>query len=327
MPSYTAYLLGAGASVNALPLVADINSGLSQRIRSISSVIDILERLRSRGLSHEVDALLNGQIKELKLLRDHFNDFPLLTTDTVMRKYYFSNSEVYNRLKIALNLYFNLVEYINPIDHRYDALFTNLLSNDRTLPSNIIFLNWNYDRQIRQTLEELEGFNVKPEFHFLSHSDSEIPQGIKEVKLNGVFAPTSLGAKHFKETTISDNLLDHLQRTVYNPRHDYYNISFTEQASKTIKFAWENTAINSKLNEELEKVEELVVVGYSFPYFNRSTDKKMLVAMSFSKPLKVIIQDKSPEKIEQIMKNIMSSFANNLTFQHQDPDVFYIPEN
>jgi hypothetical protein len=76
MPSYTAYLLGAGASVKSLPLVADINSGLSQRIRSISSVVDLLERLRSRGLSHEVDALLDSQIRELKLLREHFNDFP-----------------------------------------------------------------------------------------------------------------------------------------------------------------------------------------------------------------------------------------------------------
>jgi hypothetical protein len=244
-----------------------------------------------------------------------------------MRKYYFSNSDVYNRLKIALNLYFNLVEYINPIDHRYDALFTNLLSNDRTLPSNIIFLNWNYDRQIRQTLEELEGFNVKPEFHFLSHSDSEIPQGIKEVKLNGVFAPTSLGAKHFKETTISDNLLDHLHRTVYNPKHDYYNMSFTEQASETVKFAWENPEMNSNLKEVLKKVNELVVVGYSFPYFNRSTDKNMLVAMSYSKPLKVVIQDRNPERIEGIMKNIMSSFAKKLTIQHEDPEVFYIPDN
>jgi len=55
------------------------------------------------------------------------------------------------------------------------------------------------------------------------------------------------------------------------------------------------------------ETEILVVIGYSFPIFNREIDNRLFKAMD-DKLVKVYIQDMYPQKIESTMKNAFEVF-------------------
>lgn len=90
-----------------------------------------------------------------------------------------------------------------------------------------------------------------------------------------------------------------------------------EVPSMSFNFAWENDpnyrdkyAGHSKNLEAAEiiasETEILVIIGYSFPVFNREIDNRLFMKMN--KLEKVYIQDKNPEKIRSTIENAFSIF-------------------
>lgn len=99
-----------------------------------------------------------------------------------------------------------------------------------------------------------------------------------------------------------------------------------------ISFAWENLNedYSFKENEVLsnalsvaEKTEILVIIGYSFPIFNREIDRKIIEIMKIQK---VYIQDKEPEKIKSIMINAFKAFQP-IDDQHNLQVPFHLERN
>ena len=74
-----------------------------------------------------------------------------------------------------------------------------------------------------------------------------------------------------------------------------------------ISFAWENPDLNNSfwkyLNDTVSDAEIIVVIGYSFPFFNRDIDRHILSKMENIR--KIYIQDKVPNRIEQSISAVL----------------------
>jgi len=104
-----------------------------------------------------------------------------------------------------------------------------------------------------------------------------------------------------------------------------------------LNFAWENSpnfinkypTYTNHLNLAVEKAREteiLVIIGYSFPIFNRESDKKMVNSMVNLK--KVYIQDYNAKQIESILINSLGlSAKKEINFQLEEKNLgqFMIP--
>jgi hypothetical protein len=80
----------------------------------------------------------------------------------------------------------------------------------------------------------------------------------------------------------------------------------------SLSFAWENSHYNKEMFDHLFKnisnATQLIVVGYSIPFFNRKIDKEIFKSMP--KLEKVIIQDLNPNLIKQRMELLLDSYKN-----------------
>ena len=66
-----------------------------------------------------------------------------------------------------------------------------------------------------------------------------------------------------------------------------------------------------------------VVIGYSFPYFNREIDRAIFAEMPNLKT--IYIQDPSPDAVEPSLRAILPE-GSNVKIQHQkDCTQFYLP--
>ena len=95
---------------------------------------------------------------------------------------------------------------------------------------------------------------------------------------------------------------------------DYYNMATQRSAHPiypSLSFAWEKekyeTEINQIAADAIKETQVLVIIGYSFPFFNRAIDQSVLKSM---KPYKVYIQDKYPDRI-------LSRFKGAYGYSHQ----------
>ena len=67
----------------------------------------------------------------------------------------------------------------------------------------------------------------------------------------------------------------------------------------------------------------LVIIGYTFPFFNRDTDRKIL---QYIKPnTKIYIQDLNPERIKQSLMAVLPDFPEEQIFLRKDVDQFFLP--
>lgn len=74
-----------------------------------------------------------------------------------------------------------------------------------------------------------------------------------------------------------------------------------------LSFAWEYSPNNEKLKtilaKNVEDTEIVVVIGYSFPFFNREMDRYIFSKMGKLK--KVYIQDINPEAVKQSIQAVL----------------------
>lgn len=74
-----------------------------------------------------------------------------------------------------------------------------------------------------------------------------------------------------------------------------------------LSFAWEqsDTWFTDRIHKNIANADTLVVIGYSFPYFNRNMDKFLFQSMPGLK--KIYLQDIDPDTIEQSVTNLLTA--------------------
>jgi hypothetical protein len=199
-------------------------------------------------------------------------------------------------------------------DPRYEALIAGLLKpipKKFDLTTHVNFITWNYDLNLLSAI-----------LNFLTDSDANIATFIKDntnnnqiiaisdqikvIPLNGLILHHGLNARgplNKKELT------DYFRRILNKYIDDSKSL---EDDIKSIKFSWETLAEHDNMIENVDKITEaknaisrseiIIIIGYSFPLYNRLIDSALINKDSMFKK-NVYIQDPQAEAIESTLRN------------------------
>lgn len=316
------YLTGAGASCQVLPLASEFASCLGSFANDLRSAgpkdlynepnaspdNPIWGKARDK-LVEAIDWLARGA-------SHHFS------VDTFAKKLFFrGDRQNLKRLKAALSAYLIIEQSRRHVDQRYDAFFASILEFDESrhvrLPKHLRILTWNYDTQLEKAF-----------YGFCEDEDSVI-KGItfndQIYRINGycgTHPPGHIGRSF---------------RAVWNPNTDavweagisLYNEYFSDPSAPEpdINFAWEDATHNTLKNTimNLSEVSVIIVIGYSFPYFNREIDE--LIFKQFHDVRRIYLQ--FPEgihsSIEERLKNLLPPDVGIVRVT--GTDLFYMPDD
>ena len=327
------YLLGAGASFGIrgnTPLCfevktyeglftettkgvcANIVEGLPIVSELPNRMLFVISKLWNHINSHSLDGNEKEKVKSL------IADFEWAqreskrhsTIDTFAKKLWLKNETAdYDRLKRVMSIYFTLEQLFEQTDKRYDAFFASILgSGARDLPSNISIVSWNYDCQFELVYNEyIRGNSINriqsalDVHHKTRGYEEEELDGFNIIKLNGTALFYDKGKKNFLDPFYDRQNLAEIDYVCSIP----YS---ADNLKNALSFAWEDTRkkfLDNIIPSSINDAEILVVIGYSFPFFNREVDRHLFNNMPNLK--KVYIQDKYPDKIEESVKNLFTT--------------------
>jgi hypothetical protein len=341
------YFLGAGASANAFPILSELSDNMVAFAGRYSKKSSDFSNL------YEREKLSNRE----KLIWDigYFGkkgiDFG--TVDTYARKLSLNLPDSYeelNRLRLAISNFFTIWQYSidlerkisskhSFIDKRYYSLLATILENDKRgeiiLNKNVNFISWNYDLQLElaycsfmngqknlDDVNEVFSFNHLPDkglrvchlngFHGFHLECSSVDGRYEEVGINLL--------NDFKTDTI-DKILDKLS-SIYDPI-DKKNISL----EKCISYAWDKTSeknnVITRASEIMYNTDILIIIGYSFPNFNKLIDKQIFGSLNPDKISKIYYQDPDPNK--SVILEMISNKSELILFITTDKNYFHVP--
>jgi hypothetical protein len=282
MAAKITYLLGAGASANALPLIK--GSPTNKKLGMPGELKRFAEQYKSTSFSSSHPDIANN----LDSISDKCIEFG---TPDLYAKFLLETSDMdkYALLKKFMANYFHHEQTLAPtssgqgrFDYRALTFLTTIAQNEK-IPPNVNVLSWNYDRQIEiaanklrpvnsQVFKRIKGFTCWPNYQESYDFDERHQYNVNDIfllHLNGI-AGFNYSKRTFSEETNS----------VFN---------FDDAGDTMLSFAWEDDTNDHKrvfLKERIEytkKIAEgtqiLVVVGYSFPFFNRKLDDVIIDSM------------------------------------------------
>lgn len=340
------YLLGAGASFEKLPLVKDFPERL-----------DAFRDLLYNKIVLDEESLPNIKINKKEARNLLLQDINWLigaitnhtSVDTLARKLYLKGDEdKLKKLKGILDIFFFIEQVFNGYDKRYDTFFATILGleNDRIeLPKNINIVSWNYDFQIELTLASyldvqkistLENLlQIMPRKEMSHHDISKF----SIYKLNGTaggitYNPNKFNRFDFNPLKISNNISEEWRTIIFEDNLEKYLFSTKysnpdKNRISSILFSWEKDPIPQEVREtcarDLMLSEYLVIIGYSFPTFNRETDKFILNQMENLKKIFIQSPEKTIDSVEVRLKSLLSSYGHIEFEKVRTIDEFYIP--
>jgi hypothetical protein len=325
------YLLGAGASANCLLVINE----MPRRLEYFSKQFVDANSLLLPVIHSEYRGTTEHLLLDIEWLQNEIK--PHKTVDTLAKKYYLTGKiDSLLRLKKVLLTYFQfeqsyeggiIREYLKngqehydikeTPDKRYDSFIATIIRKAKDkliLPSNFKIITWNYDLQLELSLFEyfkrdLENLQTQiqaiPSIPFIN-SKLEINIGeFALVRLNGV---AGLNFLCEKINLLKEELLNRYLK-YFGALNDNTHIDLT-----ALNFAWETPTDFQHLYNNYNKVKEyakeimkqtdiLVVIGYSFPLFNRSVDKELITAAIQNERLrKIYIQDRNANELKTLLQ-------------------------
>lgn len=328
------YLLGAGASVEALPVVNGIPKELDEFAKKfdpgelkdlspaytfsydtspVKSFLLIKKNNESSSILEKYHELVIRFYKDIIWLKDEAKNHSSI--DTYAKKLYIQKDfKNLKRLKIILSCFFLYLQ-TQKFDKRYDSFFASILDDISKLPKNIKVLSWNYDSQIEIAFQKFSNQNLENTKESLSIISKET--AIKEnkdlllnfavFKINGTTGlSTNYDEKISNYEIIEDFNVN--SQTLVNDFIELYDNSSFKSSVSNMSFAWENFDAEKgffpNLSNSVSETEILIVIGYSFPFFNRKIDRLILDSMPELK--KVYVQDpKYGDDIIEKMKGLI----------------------
>lgn len=304
-PERILYYLGAGASAKALPLARSIWDDTTKNEMMPIGGIEIAYP-KVRGLAFELEHFLRNNVsdcdendieiiksecKELAKKADEFGD-----VDTYAKYLQLMDSagEELDKLKCTLSKYFTIKQLIcDAIDKRYLPWLISIM-NRKEFPDNIKVLSWNYDSQIQIAAQQLGDdedlvtqhelltyrFSMIEAYPNLDFQSSQRKPSLIHLNGRAGFSAWRNGYQSaFQASNCSSN-----NRVV----------SFLKERelSSGLHFAWENSDYHKNLMQKvIDMIREttiVVVIGYSFPFFNREVDKEIFMKLRVDGKLKKI---------------------------------------
>jgi len=264
------YLLGAGASCQILPLASEFANRLL-------SFANDLKRVGPKNVYDEPSASPDDPVwgKNRDNLFEAINwlateSIHHFSVDTFAKKLFFrGDKQNLKKLKAALSAYLVIEQSSYHVDKRYDAFLASVLELDSSrrvsLPEHLRILTWNYDTQLEKAFY---GFCENQDMVIESVTFNE-----RIYRINGCCGTHPPG--HIGDSFRA--VLDTTNIPAWGAGINLYKEYMTEPSAPEpeIDFAWEDPTHNRLKNvglNLLSDVSDIVVIGYSFPYFNREID-------------------------------------------------------
>lgn len=327
------YLLGAGASKEALPLAKDLADGLLQFSEKI--LRPAVRRTHGKPrlpLPRDYELAPKGPYaKEL------VQSFEWLGTeakrhasvDTYAKKLFIRDDadakESLHRLKVTLSSYLLLEQSLNPTDKRYDSFLASILSPGSDgrpqWPEGVNVITWNYDTQLEKSYKE---FCRDANFVYEGITNSK-----NITRLNGACGvPDRIEMRDLCHSEFDKSFFE----KVWNLFDAQMKRS--QPYLPSISFAWEKTDFEEAIIRSVRGTTTLIVIGYSFQYFNRDVDEFLLLNMVGLGGLEKIFIQVAESEQSSVQERFLTLFENEdvkkeikgkITPVSTGP--FYIPDN
>jgi hypothetical protein len=228
------------------------------------------------------------------------------------------------------------------LDKRYDNLIASIAYRETgniKIKSHIKIVTWNYDIQIELAIknyieENLNTIKIKNNIHPNTssyNSDSGVLDldGFAVYKLNGnAFLDPGLDIDKINADTPHDSTNFHKEKPILIGEFlEQYQSLFPDNAMKNISafkyfnFAWEadnsyvpkfigHKLVIKNARNVLKNARVLIIIGYSFPYFNAEIDKEIFADCW---PEQIIFQDFEPEKIKNRLFEMVPKFKGPIS--------------
>lgn len=339
------YYLGAGASYHAIPIWK----------KQGSSMIKVAEETLVYINSHFRSDNVVGPKPEYEFLRRFFTKLKIFGDKAVefgsidiyaRRLYLLKDYKGLNDLKRCVSVYFDLWESgflecskgmekpllkmpnssdsaYEKIDKRYFSLFSVLLEQGEDIPklnSNVSFISWNYDLQLEKSIESFLPTETKS-FKDLNNAVNQ--DGVQNIiHLNGY---RGVFEKEGEELEIVEKLKFRSLHAYLKVLAENENQFIEDEGFQCrIMYAWEMDS-NSKRKalEVMSKTNVLVIIGYSFPAFNRAIDQELIKKFEEGTDYKkVIYQD--PFANEDIINSLFRN-PGDVQVERENTGQLYIP--
>ena len=327
------YLIGAGASagkriktngqiIEGLPCVKEIPkrlSTLSSQFNSVKSNFSGARRSDVENLDTTISKLFEASSRHS-------------TIDTYAKKLFLRNEQnEFMNLEKNLAFYFVIEQILLKPDSRYDTFLANILTNKLEIPDNNNIISWNYDNQFEISYQEYTKEKTLPIASKKLWNKDVRP---KILKVNGTAAfegMNNIPSLREKYPSLSSSFgrgsdeIDH-KRMAYI-LDLFMKIQKGEVGMTQLSFAFDefnNDSLYQVADEIVEKTDVLVVIGYTFPFFNREIDRRLLNRIDNNNS-KIYIQDIYPERIKQSIKAVLPYFQEANIALLNDVDQFFLP--
>ena len=218
-----------------------------------------------------------------------------------------------------------------PFDNRYDAFLAGILNQGTDgrvkFPQNINVLSWNYDYEFEKAVlkytndEYIESCCSRPDFNIIfknklyNNTFDNIAKNMRLVKINGFIGLWRIVPDNNNNNYNNYPALGYNSAIIRYKKDEYTTeniIKFYKENIKkkefdpAISYSWEEDNNNnnalSHAKDIMAKTDILVVIGYSFPYFNREIDRQLLSSDNSKQLSKIYIQDPQAADIKETIQ-------------------------
>lgn len=327
------YLLGAGASYHSIPIVEKFNNVLFRFTKKIQELSDNNPKQKELSdLMHKcIDVyryaykfntadtyarklFLQDKKSELYKFKTTISLFLTIWQQMVDKNQLFD----VNVAVAGVDINSQKVEdkYVD-IDPRYITLLSSLLNRKKDLnkiviDDNINFISWNYDVQLEMAIGEIidnnrideiiDDYSVYPNIN-----NTQNPSPYRIVHLNGIAG--------LYETTKDNKIYTLFNRVDKNSSLDtlikelFFVLENTSRGSisnnRTFSYAWEDDDKSKKAIEEASRImsqtDVLVIIGYSFPAFNKDIDEAIFSHLGRARKIKNIFYQDPDANVELLV--------------------------
>ena len=352
------YLFGAGASYNAVPILNSLTSKMRIVVEELKRYANPPSQMTGRiplddltSSGQKIFIFFIEDLQEVSFKSDEYG-----TIDTYAKKLELNDehSEL-QKLKSIVSIFFVIWQgffyrsksnqhdsferrNFSDIDLRYKSLISNyLIKNPNSIPEldeNVNFVSWNYDHQLESALSLF--FKKRLNLTELNERIRFLPDNKNKYNQNRILHLNGISNFWINDSKMLDRIFQNEDETtlsgIMRRISELYRPANFSKCTSLINYAWDNN--NSKIDKAkriLHQTDILIIIGYSFPTFNRAIDASLL-SKKYNSFKKVVYQD--PNASKELLELFDIGFSNSEGFLVKEngqlqilkeAEQFYIP--
>jgi hypothetical protein len=347
-------------TTSVIPVVAHFTDSLISYLEHIGNTTSS-GQLGSALVSSTKRKVLIGQFKsEMPRFIDDLRMHQ--SVDTLARKYFVKygvDSRQLTFLKFCVSSFLVARQFEFGVDARYDLFFSAIGERCEIggleVPDSVAIVSWNYDNQLELSLN---GFHEKGSYQELRGKLNLFPQTSEKksafshdsfsvLKLNG----TCDLVKIFSDEKKINDRIDYLPYADYDLEKmtlkfsgnrqwlkdcilKVYDEQFNEprKHGSLLSFSWEHEPVLEEIRSNASTIAErthvLVVIGYSFPTFNRKMDRVFIEGLMKGEQLQKIYVQVTEKDFVSVKSRLSALLPKNHNAEIEfvpQLDEFYVP--